>query len=283
MAGLTGRLLRSGTSTGGALDVTLSPAALVLFSGGQDSTVCLGWALERYERVETIGFDYGQRHRVELAARDEVRSRIPSLKPDWGARLGMDHLIALPELGRISDTALTRDAVIEMTAAGLPSTFVPGRNLLFLTYAAALAYRRAIPALVAGMCETDYSGYPDCRNDTLQTLARALSLGMDRPVIIETPLMYVTRPRPGRWRRTWGAMPLCASSSSTPTRVISATAQCAMIGVMAAAPARRATCAPPAGSAGEASKPPCNRLTARTSCGPSCMGSLRRGTPHGRS
>lgn len=193
MAGLTGRLLRSGTSTGGALDVTLSPAALVLFSGGQDSTVCLGWALERYERVETIGFDYGQRHRVELAARDEVRSRIPSLKAEWGARLGMDHMITLPELGRISDTALTRDAVIEMTAAGLPSTFVPGRNLLFLTYAAALAYRRAIPALVAGMCETDYSGYPDCRNDTLQTLARALSLGMDRPVIIETPLMYVDK------------------------------------------------------------------------------------------
>jgi len=193
MAGLTGRLPGFGSSTRGVLDVTLSPAALVLLSGGQDSTVCLGWALERYERVETIGFDYGQRHRVELAARDEVRSRIPSLKAEWGARLGMDHMITLPELGRISDTALTRDAVIEMTAAGLPSTFVPGRNLLFATYAAALAYRRTIRTLVAGMCETDYSGYPDCRNDTLQALARALSLGMDRPVIIETPLMYVDK------------------------------------------------------------------------------------------
>jgi 7-cyano-7-deazaguanine synthase len=173
--------------------VTLSPAALVLFSGGQDSTVCLAWALDRYERVETIGFDYGQRHRVELTARDVVRAKLPALNPAWATRLGPDHMIALPELGRISDTALTRDAAIEMTAAGLPSTFVPGRNLLFLTYAAALAYRRTIPALIGGMCETDYSGYPDCRSDTLQTLAKALSLGMDRPVAIETPLMYADK------------------------------------------------------------------------------------------
>jgi 7-cyano-7-deazaguanine synthase len=168
-------------------------ATLVLLSGGQDSTVCLAWALERFSRVETVGFDYGQRHRVELAARDAVRTRIGAIKPEWAARLGDDHMLALPELGRISDTSLTREAAITMTAAGLPSTFVPGRNLLFLTYAAALAYRRGISSLVAGMCETDYSGYPDCRNDTLQTLARALSLAMDRAVAIETPLMYVDK------------------------------------------------------------------------------------------
>ena len=166
-------------------------AALVLFSGGQDSTVCLAWALERYDRVETLGFDYGQRHRVELTCRDEIRTRIPTLNRTWASRLGDDHLIALPELNAISDTALTRDAAIKMTAEGLPSTFVPGRNLLFLTYAAALAYRRSIATLVGGMCETDYSGYPDCRNDTLQALAKAISLGMDRTIAIQTPLMYL--------------------------------------------------------------------------------------------
>ena len=187
---------------------TSSNAALVLLSGGQDSTVCLAWALERYERVETIGFDYGQRHRVELAARDAVRTRIGAIKPAWADRLGCDHLLALPELGRISDTALTRDAEITMTAAGLPSTFVPGRNLLFLTYAAALAYRREIATLVAGMCETDYSGYPDCRNDTLQTLARALSLGMDRAIAIETPLMYVDKAATWGLARDLGGEPL---------------------------------------------------------------------------
>jgi 7-cyano-7-deazaguanine synthase len=169
---------------------TSDAAALVLLSGGQDSTVCLAWALDRYDRVETLGFDYGQRHRVELEARLRVIELLPRLKPDWPARLGPDHLVALPELARISETALTREVEIEMTASGLPSTFVPGRNLLFLTYAAAIAYRRGIGTLVGGMCETDYSGYPDCRNDTLQTLARALSLGMDRPLAIETPLMY---------------------------------------------------------------------------------------------
>ncbi len=168
-------------------------AALVLFSGGQDSTVCLAWALERFERVETVGFDYGQRHRIELTCRSEVCSRISRLKPEWAARLGEDYMIALPELGTLSDTALTRDAAIEMTAAGLPSTFVPGRNLLFLTYAAALAYRRSIATLVGGMCETDYSGYPDCRNDTLQTLAKAISLGMDRAIAIQTPLMTLDK------------------------------------------------------------------------------------------
>lgn len=169
-------------------------AALVLFSGGQDSTVCLAWALERYALVETIGFDYGQRHAVELAARHNVMGRLRDRwHGSWGSRLGDDHIIALPELGWISQTALTSAVAIEMTASGLPSTFVPGRNLLFFTYAAALAYRRGISTLVGGMCETDYSGYPDCRNDTLQTLARALSLGMDRPFAIKTPLMSVDK------------------------------------------------------------------------------------------
>jgi 7-cyano-7-deazaguanine synthase len=167
--------------------------ALVAFSGGQDSTVCLAWALDRFERVETVGFDYGQRHRIELDARPIIRERLAGLRPDWRDRLGPDHLIAMPELARISETALTRDAEIVMTAAGLPSTFVPGRNLLFLTYAAAIAYRRGLGALVGGMCETDYSGYPDCRNDTLQTLAQAISLGMDRPIAIATPLMYLDK------------------------------------------------------------------------------------------
>jgi 7-cyano-7-deazaguanine synthase len=165
-------------------------SALVLFSGGQDSTTCLAWALDRYAHVETVGFDYGQRHRVELTLRDTLRTQLPALKPSWADRLGPDHVIALSELGRISETALTRDTEIAFTASGLPSTFVPGRNLLFFTYAAAIAYRRGIQVLVGGMCETDYSGYPDCRNDTLQTLARALSLGMDTPIVIETPLMY---------------------------------------------------------------------------------------------
>ncbi|MFA5900061.1 MAG: 7-cyano-7-deazaguanine synthase QueC [Hyphomicrobium sp.] len=168
-------------------------AALVLFSGGQDSTVCLAWALEKFARVETLGFDYGQRHSAELGQRSKLRAGLSELKQSWGERLGADHMIELAELGRLSDTALTRNAEIEMTAAGLPSTFVPGRNLLFFTYAAALAYRRGIRTLVGGMCETDFSGYPDCRNDTLQTLAKALSLGTDTDFTIETPLMWIDK------------------------------------------------------------------------------------------
>ena len=171
--------------------------ALVLFSGGQDSTVCLASALERYSRVETVGFSYGQRHAVELTQRGVVREALASDHPRWAARLGQDHMLDLATLGQISDTALTRDAAFEMTAAGLPNTFVPGRNLLFFTYAAALAYRRGIRALVGGMCETDYSGYPDCRNDTLQALAGALSLGMDTPFAIDTPLMWIDKA--GTW------------------------------------------------------------------------------------
>ena len=166
--------------------------ALVLFSGGQDSTVCLAWALERFESVETLGFDYGQTHVVELECRAKLREELAHFV-DWGTALGPDHTISLPELGRISETALTRDVEIEMMESGLPSTFVPGRNLLFLTYAAALGYRRGATHIVGGMCETDYSGYPDCRNDTLQTLGRAISLGMDREFTIETPLMWIDK------------------------------------------------------------------------------------------
>ncbi len=183
-------------------------SALVLFSGGQDSTVCLAWACERFERVETIGFAYGQRHEVELIQRQEVLRRLRDGFPEWAARLGDDHLLDLPTLGAISETALTRDAAIEMTAAGLPNTFVPGRNLLFLTYAAALAYRRGIRTLVGGMCETDYSGYPDCRNDTLQTLARAISLGMDADFVIETPLMHVDKAATWALADSLGGTPL---------------------------------------------------------------------------
>lgn len=174
-----------------------SNAALVLFSGGQDSTVCLASALKRYSRVETVGFAYGQRHDIEMTTRQELLRRLRIAFPGWGARLGDDHVLELPTLGRISETSLTRDVAIEMSGAGLPNTFVPGRNLLFFTYAAALAYRRGIRTLVGGMCETDYSGYPDCRNDTLQTLAQALSLGMDAPFQIETPLMDVDKA--GTW------------------------------------------------------------------------------------
>jgi 7-cyano-7-deazaguanine synthase len=172
-------------------------AALVLFSGGQDSTVCLASALTRFDRVETIGFDYGQRHRIELDQRGRVIAALKARYPDWAARLDADHVLALPTLAQISETSLTRNIAIAMTAAGLPSTFVPGRNLLFFTYAAALAYRRGLGTLVGGMCETDYSGYPDCRNDTLQTLARALSLGLDRPYVVDTPLMYIDKA--GTW------------------------------------------------------------------------------------
>ena len=167
--------------------------ALVLFSGGQDSTVCLAWALERYARVETVGFDYGQRHAVELQARDAVRARMLEAFPDWAERLGEDHMLDLRGFGAVAHSALTADRAIEMTASGLPSTFVPGRNLAFLIYAAALADRRGLKALVGGMCETDFSGYPDCRRDTLDAMATALNLGMEQDFTIETPLMRLTK------------------------------------------------------------------------------------------
>jgi 7-cyano-7-deazaguanine synthase len=164
-----------------------------LFSGGQDSTVCLGVALERYDRVETVGFAYGQRHAVELKCRDGVRREIVTRFPAWGARLGPDHVIDISSFGAMGDTALTSDAEIEMLASGLPSTFVPGRNLIFFTYAAALGYRRGLHALVGGMCETDYSGYPDCRDATLKALGDAIRLGTEVPISIVTPLMWLSK------------------------------------------------------------------------------------------
>lgn len=167
--------------------------ALVLFSGGQDSTVCLAWALSRFDSVETVGFDYGQRHRVELDCREAIRERIAERFPDWAGRLGSDHLLDAGGLREVGATAMTHETAIEMTAAGLPSTFVPGRNLMFIVLAAALAYRRAIPALVGGMCETDYSGYPDCRRETLDAQMRAIFLGMEYPVKLHTPLMELDK------------------------------------------------------------------------------------------
>lgn len=170
-----------------------SDCALVLFSGGQDSTVCLAWALERFARVETVGFDYGQRHAVELAVRPRLRERLTELKPDWKARLGEDHLITLDALAAISDSALTRETAIEIADNGLPTSFVPGRNLIFFSFAGALAYRRGARHIVAGMCETDYSGYPDCRDDTVKAMQVALTLGMDKRVTIHTPLMWIDK------------------------------------------------------------------------------------------
>ena len=183
-------------------------AALFLFSGGQDSTTCLAWALDRFASVETIGFDYGQRHRTELDQRPVIRDGLLRLDKTWSSRLGPDHLLALPSLAAISETSLTRDMAFEVTTSGLPNTFVPGRNLLFLTYAAALAWRRGLHVLVGGMCETDFSGYPDCRNDTIQTMARALSLGLDRPLAIETPLMWLTKAETWQLADTLGGQPL---------------------------------------------------------------------------
>lgn len=168
-------------------------SALVLFSGGQDSTVCLAWALERYARVETVGFAYGQRHAVELEARPRVLARLRRDWPRWASRLGEDHMLDVATLGEIGTTAMTSDIVIEMTAAGVPNTFVPGRNLVFFTYAAALGYRRGIHTLIGGMCETDYSGYPDCRRATLDAMQSALGLALERPIAVETPLMQLTK------------------------------------------------------------------------------------------
>ena len=188
-------------------DTRQQSSALVLFSGGQDSTVCLAWALERYAHVETVGFDYGQRHDVELTCRETLLQKIPERFPKWRERLGRDHMIEIPALGKISESALTRDVEIEMQKNGLPNTFVPGRNLLFFTYAAALGYRRGLHALIGGMCETDFSGYPDCRDETLQTLRKAIAMGTETVFTIETPLMHLTKaqtwelaetPLPGR-------------------------------------------------------------------------------------
>jgi 7-cyano-7-deazaguanine synthase len=182
--------------------------ALVLFSGGQDSTTCLAWALDRFAIVETVGFDYGQRHRVELDCRARIADGLKAINPIWAARLGQDHLLDLGVLGQVSDSALTSGAAIEMRANGLPSTFVPGRNLVFLTLAAALAYRRGLDTIVGGMCETDYSGYPDCRDQTIKALQTALALGMDRDFTLETPLMWIDKAATWRLAESLGGAAL---------------------------------------------------------------------------
>lgn len=170
-----------------------SNGALVLFSGGQDSATCVAWALDRFERVETLGFDYGQRHRVELECRAGFRAGLVASFPAWSGRLGEDHTLSLDALAQVSDTALTRDVEIKMREDMLPNTFVPGRNLLFLTFGAALAYRRGLRHIVGGMCETDFSGYPDCRDDTIKALQVALNLGMERRFVLHTPLMWIDK------------------------------------------------------------------------------------------
>lgn len=182
--------------------------ALVLFSGGQDSATCLAWALSRYERVETIGFDYGQRHKVELTCRGRFLKSLKQRYPQWARKIGDDHLLDLALLGQISDTALTQDKAIAFASTGLPNTFVPARNLVFLTLAAAVAYRRGLTVLVGGMCETDYSGYPDCRDDTLKALQVALSLGMDSRFVLETPLMWLSKAQTWHLAESLGGLAL---------------------------------------------------------------------------
>jgi 7-cyano-7-deazaguanine synthase len=172
---------------------SFNSSALVLFSGGQDSATCLAWALDRYDKVETIGFSYGQRHSIELKCRDTFLTKLKNKFPDWATKLDQDHLLDLSLLGQISDTALTQEKAIQMEKSGLPNTFVPGRNLLFLTFAAAVAYRRNLKIIVGGMCETDYSGYPDCRDDTIKALQVAISLGLDTRLVLETPLMWIDK------------------------------------------------------------------------------------------
>jgi 7-cyano-7-deazaguanine synthase len=188
--------------------MTLSNGALVLFSGGQDSTTCLAWALSRYAKVETIGFDYGQRHAIELKVRPTVLQQVRALSPEWDRKLGDDHMVDLSLIGKISDTALTRDVEITMQENGLPNTFVPGRNLLFITVAATVAYRRGLDVLVGGMCETDFSGYPDCRDDTMKALQVALNLGMATRAKIETPLMWIDKAETWRLAQDLGGQAL---------------------------------------------------------------------------
>lgn len=187
---------------------TAAEGALVLFSGGQDSATCLAWALERFGRVETVGFDYGQRHRVELDVRPVVLESMRSRFPEWAGRLGDDHMLDLGVLGQVSDTALTRDVEIAMQDNGLPNTFVPGRNLVFVTFAAALAYRRGLRHLVVGVCETDYSGYPDCRDDTMKAMQLALNLGMETRFVLHTPLMWIDKAETWRLAESLGGAAL---------------------------------------------------------------------------
>jgi 7-cyano-7-deazaguanine synthase len=183
-------------------------SALVLFSGGQDSTTCLAYALDRYERVETIAFDYRQRHSVELESRLVVLQQMREQFPRWSDKLGEDHLLDLAVLGAVSETSLTRQTAFKMESSGLPNTFVPGRNLLFLTLAAAVAYRRDLQVIVTGVCETDFSGYPDCRDDTMKAMQLALSLGMDKRFLIETPLMWIDKAQTWAMSHQLGGAPL---------------------------------------------------------------------------
>lgn len=171
----------------------MTSSALVLFSAGQDSATCLAWALDRYERVETIGFFYGQRHAIELSQRAPLRAAIAALQPGWSARLSDDRVVDIAGYGALAESALTSDRAIELEESGLPSTFVPGRNLVFLSIAAAHGYRIGADVLVGGMCETDFSGYPDCRRDTLDAMQQALSLGLDRTIDVQTPLMHLSK------------------------------------------------------------------------------------------
>lgn len=191
-----------------AFTPTSSHSALVLFSGGQDSATCLAWALQKFERVETIGFDYGQRHVVEMQARLSVREETKHVLPQYAERLGPDHVVDLTGYGKIAESTLTSEVAIEMDERGLPPTFVPGRNLIFLTAAAALSDRRGLKVLVTGVCETDYSGYPDCRQNTIDAMSQALSLGLDRPVPIETPLMHLTKAETWELAHEIGGQPL---------------------------------------------------------------------------
>ncbi len=195
-------------STPTATAPTASKHALVLFSGGQDSTTCLAWALSQYDRVETIGFSYGQRHSVELDARPRIIEQIRQLNPAWNARLGEDHLCDLSLLSQLSETAMTEDIEIQMQANGLPNTFVPGRNLMFLTTAAIVAYRRGLNILVGGMCETDFSGYPDCRDDAIKALQVALNIGMDTRLNLVTPLMWRNKKETWDLAKELGGQPL---------------------------------------------------------------------------
>ncbi|MDO4591916.1 MAG: 7-cyano-7-deazaguanine synthase QueC [Comamonadaceae bacterium] len=183
-------------------------SALVMFSGGQDSTTCLAHALSKYERVETLGFNYGQRHSIEMDVRLDVREKIRAAFPHWAARLGEDHVLSLDVLQQIGGSSLTDEVAFAMQADGLPNTFVPGRNLLFLTVAGALAYRRGIQVIVTGVCETDFSGYPDCRDDTMKAMQLALNLGLERRLRIETPLMWIDKAQTWQMAQDLGGAPL---------------------------------------------------------------------------
>ena len=182
--------------------------ALVLFSGGQDSTTCLAWALERFSAVETVGFAYGQRHEIEMTIRAPVLNSVRALNPAWAEKLGEDHVIDLSVLGQVSEFALTRDTEITMAASGLPTTFVPGRNLVFLTFAAMLAYRRGARHIIGGMCETDFSGYPDCRDDSVKAMQLALNIGMGTNFVLHTPLMWIDKAETWSLARTLGGTAL---------------------------------------------------------------------------